>query len=363
MSVNINKMAHMFENTEITDSNESLQILCSTAVNRNDDTSMRMRGVVVDKKTMNVVTRSLKYTETVTSETMKHEDVLYFPVSHYTAYMGFEGVLLRAFYHEKWYLATNRKLDAFHSKWAAKRSFGDKFVDYLVYKKKSERDVALKEFFDSLDTTKVYYFFMLNDNDGRIVCDAPEFPTVFTFGESVNDFESIPRAPDFNTVEELLNFVDNLNYKQYVGVFLTSEEQDVKICNDKYMKYFDVRGNVGSVMARYLAIRNEPETLKMFYELYPSYVPQCETYERTISKIVYLLLDVFERRLKREFVVVSPNKHKILKFCFDRFKQTRKPITHEYMRDLVCSQVLVSLNHLVREELFKPEQNDLEIDE
>ncbi|NDG32425.1 hypothetical protein EB118_20415, partial [bacterium] len=65
-------------------------------------------------------------------------------------YDSYEGALIRMFYYKnKWYLSTNRKLDAYRSKWASKESFGSYFFKALVNAVESNNElreaIGLKE--------------------------------------------------------------------------------------------------------------------------------------------------------------------------------------------------------------------------
>lgn len=118
-----------------TDSKDGLDIFCYTYA---DDSSeplvKRCRGVVYSGDTL--VSRGFSYTPEYSRETIP-EDLSKF-VKEHTAQCGFaralEGTIVRAFnYNDKWYLVTNRKLDAFKSRWSSKKSFGEIFVESLVY--------------------------------------------------------------------------------------------------------------------------------------------------------------------------------------------------------------------------------------
>jgi hypothetical protein len=125
----------------------------------------------------------------------------------------------------KWYLSTNRKLDAFRSKWASKESFGSFFKKALEYEFENnerlrssvdynpEKDDAIERFQSVLDTSKQYMFLLLNNNENRIVCSVQEKPTIFHVGTFVN-FElkmdedvylSYPKKHDFIDIDELFD--------------------------------------------------------------------------------------------------------------------------------------------------------------
>ena len=68
-------------------------------------------------------------------------------------YNSYEGCLIRVFNHDdKWYISTHKKLDANHSRWASRKSYGELFHESVDW------DEVLKK----LDPSRGYLFLLEN---------------------------------------------------------------------------------------------------------------------------------------------------------------------------------------------------------
>ena len=132
-----------------------------------------------------------------------------------------EGCLLRLFYlKDKWYLITHKKLNAFKSRWVSEKSWGDMFVDGLKTLRK-----PWMSFYESLDKDKVYWFIVRYNQDNRMVCQAPEVPTIYHVGTVVENtltFDTdigipYPQKHNFTTVEEMVDYVEKKGYDSIQG--------------------------------------------------------------------------------------------------------------------------------------------------
>ena len=118
-------------------------------------------------------------------------------------YDAYEACLIRIFYfNNKWYISTNKKLNALKSNWSSKKSFGMFFIDALIYNMETnnefrnilfskEKIICEKNILDvfcesMLDKNNQYMFLLLNNYENRIVCDPPENPTFYHVGTFIN---------------------------------------------------------------------------------------------------------------------------------------------------------------------------------
>jgi hypothetical protein len=117
------------------DSQDGLDLFCYTDAHEGSEEIVRKtRGLVFDGD--HLVSRGFSFTPEY-PHTAVPEHLLE-QVRQQPGMCGYsrvlEGTVVRVFCHNgKWHLITNRKLDAFKSRWSSKKSFGDIFVDSLIY--------------------------------------------------------------------------------------------------------------------------------------------------------------------------------------------------------------------------------------
>ena len=152
-----------------------------------------VRGWIFRKSTKSLCYKSMPYpTETDTTSDSAPLPGWVFETGK--AFMSVEGTLLRLFYENRemetleegksgvsgvsgvWYLSTNKKLDAFQSRWSSRFSFGNMFVhalDGIFPSTKTVDENILKTFTETLDKSKVYAFLIRSNQENRVVCRSP----------------------------------------------------------------------------------------------------------------------------------------------------------------------------------------------
>jgi hypothetical protein len=259
--------------------------------------------------------------------------------SSYQVFESLEGCMVRLFFHNnKWFLSTQKKLDAFRSRWICKESFGELFVKGLEYeyhnsdsfKEKvgeiERMDDLYQKFLFSLNPEHVYIFFIKNNNQNRLVNNADNIPKIYHIGtylERTNfvlDFDislPSPKRLSFEDVDEMVEYVLNIDYFTSQGLMVFSEDgRQFKIVNSKYQDYLRVRGNDPLVVRRYLAIRNNKEDKSKLLELYPEMGNTFFKVEATLDIISMNILKAYVRRfIKKEYTVVSPQEFQVIKEC------------------------------------------------
>jgi hypothetical protein len=205
-----------------------------------------------------------------------------------------EGTLIRVFnIAGKWYTSTNRRLDAFNSKWAAKTTtFGLHFADAVreniralndeeffeeeeesfEEKKKNARDYLNTIYEANLDKSKKYMFLLEPCKEERIVCltNSPRFFNIGVFDEDNNlsldedvtlDGFMVPKPQElfFGDMREMLCVLDNIDVHRIQGFIAIQsdaglEDKHFKILNDRYKYFFSVRGNTSSIRFRFLEL-------------------------------------------------------------------------------------------------------------
>lgn len=113
---------------EKTDDDGILQIYSYKYCNNDSDELVKKsRGLVFNGETQ--LFKSLGFTPEYNETNFSYLSTL--SLEDYKFYKSEEGTLIRVFFHDKWYVSTHRKLDAFNSRWSSKKTFGDIFKDSL----------------------------------------------------------------------------------------------------------------------------------------------------------------------------------------------------------------------------------------
>jgi len=354
-------------NVKLVDSDPSndLDLFCYINCKRNDSEFLRQcRGLVYHKDDLILKTfpYTLEYTESENDEIIKElpdlKDCLFFE--------SYEGCIIKVFnFNNKWYIATNRKLDAYKSSWASKESFGSLFNMALKYHFSNTPEPYTGEnvidyFLSLLDETKQYMFLLLNNSDNRIVCDAPENPTVFHVGTYENgelnmeDKISIPYPTklEFESLNNIYDYVDSLDYKKLQGVIIFApNNKQVKILNNDYKELYDSRGNEPSINFRYLQVRNNNSQLEMLKFLYPDKIKDFETYETMIQTTVNNIYDSYVKRfIKKEYVTLSPEEYRVMSEAHSWHQQDRKinRINLTKIAEILNNQEPTKINRIIR---------------
>jgi hypothetical protein len=224
--------------------------------------------------------------------------------SNFRFFEANEGTMIRVFYvDEKWYTSTNKKLDAFTSKWAAKKNtFGIQLYDAICllfdeekiiesdFKKKIEitKENLNNIWEKSLEKDKKYFFLLKPCEEERIVCLTSkdrlknigilDKNNILSLDEDVSltfptkqktILISRPKERFFESEENFLEELDKLNEYECPGFmaicikdFKTSEDISkniersfhVRIFSDKYKYLFSLRDNVPSLRFRYFQL-------------------------------------------------------------------------------------------------------------
>lgn len=329
------------------------------------------RGVVFHNKQL--ILQAFSYTpEYLSTSPAKLENILK-NMNEWQFFEAYEGTLLRLFFFGKrWFLATHKKLDAFHSKWASRISFGTLFRYGLEYdekhvKKFSERlsksngETTLDRFYDTLDKKYQYMFLVRSTAENRIVCNAPERPQVFHVGTFINkelnldidiDIEK-PKKLEFKDHKELTDYVAVLEPENLPGVICFGPNNtQIKVINHCYDYWFKLRGNQPSIKFRYLQIRHDEILRKDFSLLYPEYQDQFDECEKDILDFAESLLSMYKKKYidkSLNFEQLPPAEHKILKNCHNSFNMDkRNKISLAKVLEQINQSYPTDINHMLK---------------
>lgn len=329
-----------------TDFNPDLEIFCYNYDLPLEDKDLeRTRGVIFHKEEL-IVPAYPHTTEVVNDTDEMRETLKDIDFDNLFVFKSYEGCLLRLYnFCDTWQLSTNRKLDAFKSRWSSPNTYGDNFVlaiieeyhrnhDFKEFIGEVEDDKIYKTFLSKLDKDKKYNFLLLNDMSNRIVCNAPSVPTVFHIGTFIDnhldmDFDiniSKPETVSISNIEELTSYItDNIDDRFNQGLVLFGNDNIYKVLNQKYDEYFKVRNNCSSIKFRYLQLRLDHPRAKKLNELYPEYSRDFDEYEEIIYACGKRILSSYiEKFIKREKGITYPKQdYYIMKLCHSNFLADR----------------------------------------
>ena len=368
------------EKIKLFDSDEERK-LCIYNYNNcnNSDTKFikSCRGLVYNEH--NLVAKNFPYTVEYTGEN-DHEEINSTLVPIFDKcefYNSYEGCLVRVIcFNGEWLMTTNKKLSAFKSKWASQKSFGAYFEEALKYQvtnnKKLRENMNLNYLKDDmsnifeifcqsiLDKKKQYMFLLLNADENRIVCNIPDNPTFFHIGTFedhkiiLNDNINIPYPEklSFNNIDELYEYVNQINYIKCQGVIIFApDNQQYKILNKKYHQYYLARGNEPSIKFRYLQVRMDNINYNILKELYPEKNKIFEEYENYIYDASLIIYKAYvDRFIKKTYITVPVEEYNVIKEAHAWYLNDRKnnKISSDKIMNILNCQNPTNLNKIIK---------------
>ena len=355
------------------DAETGIDLFCYITCNKDDDDLVKnSRGIVFHNN--DLILQGFPYTEEFTKTNGGQLNEILSPVFHNCLFFeALEGSVIRMFHFSgKWYVSTNRKLDAFKSKWSSSESFGYSFSkalennalknpDFLDLM--NERNV-ISQFQDTLDTKKQYMFLLLNNNENRIVCEATTEPTVFHVGTFVDGQlkmdENIglpyPKNLKFNDINELYQYVDSIHYTQSQGVIIfTPDNKQYKIFNNDYLELFNIRGNEPSIKFRYLQLRMDERRTQMLKFLYPQCIPSFDEYENILyNKAKEINTAYINRFIKKNHVTVPVEDYIVISTIHTWHIEDRtvNKITLNKVIEIMNLQTPTNLNRMIKKVIY-----------
>lgn len=362
------------------DDDGTLKLFTHTDCNNHSSVEVQQyKGLVYDGDTL--VSRGFSFTQEYNST----EDVRIIrgkllpdkKIRNVRVFQAYEGSTIRVFYSVgKWYIATNRKLDGYRSKWSSQVSFGQMFEDAVVESYNSrdlkeftgETDTVLETFLSKLDKSSQHMFLVRNNEENRIVCTSPQTPTVYyvcsmdrdTWKVNLDAECGLPKPVElkFETVTSILKYVDNIDYLITPGVFIFFPDgSQAKITNDNYQYYFKVRANVPSINYRYVQLlsENDQRQLKDLAELYPSSVKSFNEYLRAVSSVSQDIYNSYVSRfIHKNFVQVPQEQYAVVKEIHAWYMEDRKKhrVTPQLVENMVMKQPPTNLNRIIKRWLY-----------
>lgn len=324
------------------DENDDLELYHFNYEHEYNDSNLKLKGVVVDKNTNEIVcTTSIHNIEYDIQNISYVPEINEIDWSKSMVTISHEGCFLRVFNHNgKWYISTHRKLDANNSRWGSKYSFKNLFVTALEEMLGCEEEFDLeRDFYAKLDTNLIYTFLLRNNQNNRIVCNAPSknesriyytgyfpkgcnhdyIPNLSPIGLEMLDIKVSQKIPVKN-VTDVVHFVSNQSYKYHQGVIVFYNGGNgrpthiFKLMCPKYLEYKEIRNNCSNLIYRYAQLRRDNVNKEKIIELFPQFSYDFFQFENTLNKIAtHVSTQYINRFLKKQYAAVTPLQYKITK--------------------------------------------------
>ena len=364
------------------DPKNNIELFCYDNCSVTDpDIVKACRGIVFSGE--KVVLQGFPYTYEFTEDNDRKEIDDIFTSSSPRFFDAYEGTLIRIFsFNNKWYLSTNKKLDAFKSRWGSKTSYGDYFISALiheihvstVFREKlgfADHDeegipaVILDRLFNILDHEKQYMFFLINNFNNRIVCeyDHPKFLHVGTFENGALSLEhedlgfDYPKEHFFDSPDALFNYINNhVNHRLLQGVIVfTNDNKQYKIYNKTYLDLYKIRGNEASIKFRYIQLRNDTVKKNMLVELYPEFNESFISIESTITELCNNILQSYiNRYIRKQYVVLPVEQFIVLSEVHKWFLQDKdNRVSIKIVIDTFNKQNAPTINRMIKKYIFE----------
>ena len=362
----------------LTDSSDGLDLFCNIGnaqeYHQAGKLERQCRGVVFCGEDTILKAFPFPY-EYDTSEADLIKKIIKPVFSECSFYEAYEGALIRMFYYNgKWYTCTHRKLDAFKSQWSSQISFGEHFVAGLEAEVESNEvlcqslpeptnanETLLSRFQETLNTEKQYMFLIRNNADNRIVCAAPDKPTIYhvgTFSQgnlSMDDNINIqhPLKYKISEIEDVFEVVKKMKPQTNPGLIVFApDNQQIKILNKEYRELFNVRGNQASVLFRYLQVRMDNTVLPKFLYLYEdTWNDQFQEYEDAIFQIAQMIFGHYRSRfMYRQQVTRPPEEWKVMQAChkWHLSDPAVNRVTPQKVYEFLNQQSPSNINHMIK---------------
>lgn len=329
----------------VIDSNRDLELYSyHHCTNETPQEIRQCRGHIYSKNKEQLIVSNFGYTQNYTyDETMDISSLLGSESewsSQWMFYYSMEGTLLRLFYYQDhWHLTTNKKLDAYRSRWSSRLSFGE-LMEMAISK---TLHIPFSSFVEKLDPEYLYLFLLRPNHDTRIVCHVNQkMDKVFFLGrselgefkfESSNELPQVlpdlarPMLLPIENQYDFQTFMNSLEVMEYQGILVTHRQKSdqIKFIHPKYAFLSEIRGNNSNLRYRYLELRQDSEKLKLLYYLYPRHTEIFDSLEETILHLSRILYQFYvSRYMKNQFITLPREEYRIIKQCHEYYLQNKQ---------------------------------------
>lgn len=294
-----------------------------------------------------------------------------------------EGACVRLYkWNNTWMVSTNRKIDAYRSKWGSpkSKSFGDMFMDALLHtlidkvEFRHFNGVKSQDVFDYycdnfLNPTYNYTFLVRNNEHNRIVCTAEKYPSLYHIGTFNEKFELcfdqnvlIPSPQEYiiDSIEIFKTTIKEMNPFELQGIIIYMPcNRQLKVMNSKYFELFNIRGNEPSINYRYLQLRNNKNDLETLKMLYPDNVCSFVQYEEYLERACEEIVSAGKKYLSHTFENDLPQEqYRIMRKCIDTIKDNKNDIK-TIVTNTINNESATVLNKIIKNYIGDGKRNSM----
>jgi hypothetical protein len=307
------------------------------------------KGIIyrVSSDSETVLCKNIGFTPELCADTDLEQSKEFLENPNTVVFKSFESSLLRIWYDsvsERWYMSTNRKIDAFNSKWAKPESYGQIFTKLL---QEHNPELTLEQYYSGLNKNLVYLFAVLSTQENRIITtkanDECQFIGAFdvtnNFTFSFEHPNVVFKNPDtvkgIDTIEKLSTRVNALDPSKQQGLMLIipgENVQCIKIVHPSYYRAFKIRNNTLSPLNRFIQLmiekyRNNLNTADMLIrelgDVYPECRQQFDEFKDVMYSIALNVLGAFKKRSQgKQNIFIPKQQNQVLK---ELFSESSKP--------------------------------------
>lgn len=294
--------------------------------NMSEDFTKNSKGVVFNGE--DIVMKGLPYAD----EYNEFSTDLVVSCKETRFFEAYEGTIIRVFnFNGKWFLSTNRKLNAFKSKWNSGVSFGYQFVEalYNEYLRNLEfktrlgdcvKENILDAFYATLKNNMRYIFLLRNDEENAVVSDPDsKIYHVCSFNNEQIVFDvdiglEQPKELFFEDVPDLQDFVSKVDISKLQGVVGFGENRHFKVINSTYQFRASQKIDEQFMLYRYLQNRLDDKKYHSMREISNFYTEKFDQYEDLMYNIARNIHNVYIARfINKQIATVPQEQYKIIK--------------------------------------------------
>jgi len=283
---------------------DNLIVIYNDQFSNIDDELVRFfNGVIIDKSTLKVVCYTF---DKCLEENNIHQNLINTEVTVQPVY---EGTLVRVYYYNnKWNISTKKMIDAYNSKWASNKSFGEMFAEIFGN--------SWLEHMNDFPSKDYCYSFLMGHIDNNILQIDKNYLIHLNTVDLVNnkevDFRYVCNTRNINHIlnydsykfikndyESIKNYIEQLKNDQTlnsIGYMLINNGIRQKFMKNNFTQIRELWGNTNNRLFRYLNLRKNPENLKKYLDIFPKDKKEFLEFEHYLMNIATFILNIYRNR-------------------------------------------------------------------
>jgi hypothetical protein len=286
-------------------------------------------GIIVRKDTMDIVCYSFS---------KMHDEIEMDENDELTIENVWEGTLVRIFYHgDKWRVATKNCIDAFHSKWANTKSFGDMFYECIP--------PHFMDRIENMDKNLCFSFILIHPENLRCIyykekniihIQTIHCQTLEEMNIDMGVYKSEKNALSLSdnritNMDVLLNILKSTRIRLIEGYIIRNKKGErQKIRTDWYNQMHKIFGNYNNHFHHYLLLRRDKQKLEEYITYFPHFQSTFLYFEGWIVRCVLTLSYYYTQvHVHKQYVEIPKYFRKAVYELHRQFLKDRMETTYE----------------------------------